>query len=79
VVQEPSEKTSTGEITDVVTQPIVDEVCEKTRALLLDSDVFADDCVVRITELLSDNRDKLKSSDVLSALSDPSELGHENT
>jgi hypothetical protein len=64
---------------DPAPQPLVDEVCEKTRASLRESDIFTSDCVDRVYRLLHANREKLKSSEVLDALSEPTEPDHEDS
>jgi hypothetical protein len=60
-------------------QPIVDEVCERTCDLLRQSDVFTQECGDAVCQLLSADRDKMKPAQVLEALSDPTKEAHEDS
>lgn len=60
-------------------QPIVDEVCERTCGLLRQSDVFTKDCADAVCQLLDADRDKMKPTQVLEALSGRAEEAHEDS
>ena len=60
-------------------QPVVDDVCERTCELLSRSEVFTEDQLDAVRQLLRLNRDRLKASDILEALSPATEEPREDS